>query len=451
MSAKAKNPTLREFAKYVSSSVIAMIGLSCYVLADTFFISLDLGDTGLAALNFASPSFSLVFALGMLFGVGGATRFAIHKGAKETESGNRVFTHTVVAVGCFAIVFVLVGIFLNGQVASLLGANGETFDLSKTYVRIILCFAPFFMYNIVFQNFVRNDGGPRLAMIATFSGNVFNIVFDYILIFPAKLHMLGAALATGFSPIVSILILSIFVFRKKNTFKLTKTKPSLRVLGGMAKLGLASFIAECSFGVVMLVFNKLFDRIGTTTAVAAYGIVVNVYFVVNAIFNGIATGTQPMISFSHGEGDRKKIRTVLKYGLITTACAAALIYLALFFGAEGIAGIFNMKGSLQVQNIATQGIRLYFVSALFAGFNLLFSSFFAASDKGLCSQTVTLLKGLVAVIPLALVFSHFWGMTGLWLATPVAELVTLAVSVAMYFATQRKLAYCTKTQLYVRE
>lgn len=303
---KTKNTTLREFAKYVSANVIAMIGISCYILADTFFISLNLGDTGLAALNFSSPSFSLVFSLGMLFGVGGATKFAIHKGAKDTDKGNKVFTHTVIVVGVISLIFVLIGAFLNGQVASLLGATGDTYELSKTYVQIILCFAPFFMYSNVFQNFVRNDGGPRLAMIATLSGNLFNIVFDYILIFPAKLGMLGAALATGFSPIVSILILSLFFIRKKNTFKLTKTKFSFRTVGDIARLGLASFIAELAFGVVLLIFNKLFDSIGGTVAVAAYGIIVNVYYVTNAIFNGISSGTQPMISFSYGESDHKK-------------------------------------------------------------------------------------------------------------------------------------------------
>lgn len=451
MKNKQPNATLKEFAKYVSANVIAMIGISCYILADTLFISLDMGDTGLAALNFSSPTFSLVFSLGMLFGVGGATKFAIHKGAKDTDKGNKVFTHTVIIVGVISMIFVLIGAFLNGQVASLLGASGDTYELSKIYVQIILCFAPFFMYSNVFQNFVRNDGGPRLSMIATLSGNLFNIVFDYVLIFPAKLGMLGAALATGFSPIVSILILSLFVIRKKNTFKLTKTRFSFRTLGDIARLGLASFIAELSFGVVLLIFNKLFDSIGGTIAVAAYGIIVNVYYVTNAIFNGISSGTQPMISFSYGESDHKKIRKVLKYALVTTACTAVIIYVALFFGAGGIAQIFNKKGAPEVQNIATLGIRLYFISVLFSGFNLLFSCYFAASNKGLYAQIVTLMRGIITIIPLAFIFANLWNMTGLWLATPAAELITLAVTLTIFFVNKKKNSVPTQAQLYIKE
>lgn len=157
-----KNQTLKEFFKYVSANVIAMIGLSCYILADTFFISLSLGKTGLASLNLALPSFSIVFSIGLMFGIGGSTKFAIYKGAGDVKSANRVFTHTVFVVACFAVVFVLLGAFLSGPVASFLGADGETFSGSKTYVQIILCFAPFFMFNNVLQNFIRNDARPDL-------------------------------------------------------------------------------------------------------------------------------------------------------------------------------------------------------------------------------------------------------------------------------------------------
>ena len=454
-----KNQTLKEFFKYVSANVIAMIGLSCYILADTFFISLSLGKTGLASLNLAMPSFSIVFSIGLMFGIGGSTKFAIYKGAGDVKSANRVFTHTVFVVACFAVVFVLLGAFLSGPVASLLGADGKTFSGSKTYVQIILCFAPFFMFNNVLQNFIRNDGAPRLAMTASLLGNLFNIVFDYVFIFPCKLGMLGAALATGISPVISMLILMIFFFRKKNTFRLEKTKLSLSVFGEIISLGLASFIAEFGFGLVMMLINKLFKSLGGDTAVAAFGmmmsplspywlpavaaafaIVVNVFYVINAIFNGISAGTQPIISFSYGQHDFTRIRQVLKYALITIGATAAVLYVALFFSADGIAAIFNTEKAEDLQILATTGIKLYFISSLFSGFNLLFSSYFSASDKGVCSQIVTLLRGVVLIIPLAYLFAHLWKITGLWLATPAAEMLTLVAAIIIFFVTRKKRA-----------
>ena len=448
---KKDTALLKEFTKYVSANIIAMIGLSCYILADTFFISLKMGQTGLAALNLSSPSFNIVFSIGMMFAVGGGTKFAIHKGAKNDADANKVFTHTVLIVALFAVVFVLLGIFASLPIAKFLGAEGDTLDYSKTYVQIILCFAPFFMYSNVFQNFVRNDGAPRLAMIASLAGNLFNIVFDYVLVFPCNLDMLGAALATGFSPIVSILILSLHVIRKKNSFHIAKTKLSLRTYGGICSLGFAPFINEIAFAIVLLVFNGLFKRLGGDTAIAAYTIIINVFYVVNSIFNGVANGTQPMISFSYGENDLLKIRKILRYALVTVASIAVVVYVTIFFGADGIAHIFNTQGVEALQSAATKGMRLFFISSLFSGFNLLFSYYFSASNKGGYAQLITLLRGLVTVIPIAYLFSHLWQMTGLWLATPAAELLTLAVTLCIFFITRAKKEELIPCPEYERE
>ena len=138
-----KNQTLKEFFKYVSANVIAMIGLSCYILADTFFISLSLGKTGLASLNLAMPSFSIVFSIGLMFGIGGSTKFAIYKGAGDVKSANRVFTHTVFIVACFAVVFVLLGAFLSGPVASFSARTAKRFRGARPTCRLYFALRPF--------------------------------------------------------------------------------------------------------------------------------------------------------------------------------------------------------------------------------------------------------------------------------------------------------------------
>ena len=187
-----------------------------------------------------------------------------------------------------------------------------------------------------------------------------------------------------------------------------------------------------------MVFNGLFKRLGGDTAIAAYAIIINVFYVVNSVFNGIANGTQPMISFSYGQSDHQKIRRILRYALITVASVAVVLYLAIFFGANGIASIFNTQGVKELQDAATLGMRLFFISSLFSGFNLLFSYYFSASNKGGYAQLITVLRGLVTIIPIAYLFSYLWKMTGLWLATPAAELVTLAVTLTIFILTRSK-------------
>lgn len=445
------NHVLKEFAKYVSANVIAMIGLSCYILADTFFVSLKLGETGLAALNLSMPAFNMVFALGMLFAVGGGAKMAMCKGAGDNSGANKIFTHTVTITALFAVIFLILGLTIPGPIATMLGAEGATYQNSKIYVQIILCFAPFFMFSNVFQNFVRNDNAPRLAMIASLAGNLFNIVFDYVLVFPCNMDMLGAALATGFSPIVSLLILSIHFFRKKNSFRFEKTKLSIKTYGQICTLGLSTFIGELTAAIVLLVFNSLFKKFGGDTAVAAYAIIINVFYVTNAIYNGISQGTQPMISFSYGESNHLKIKQVLRYALITTGVVAIIEYIVLFFGADTIVTIFNSEGKEQLQEIAVLGVRLYFISVLFAGFNQLFSAYFTASNKGFYAQIITLLKGLVTILPIVYLFSYLWEMTGMWIATPVADCLTMLCALAMFLATKPKKAELIPHNAYHRE
>lgn len=444
-----KNTALKEFAKYVSSSMISMIGLSCYILADTFFISLGMGETGLAALNISCPSFSIVFSLGLLFGIGGSTKFAIHRGAKETDKANKVFTHTILVVGVFAVLFILMGAFLSEQISYALGADADTIAYCNDYVQIILCFAPFFMFNTVFQNFIRNDGAPRLAMVAILVGNLFNILFDWVFVFPCKLNMLGAALATGISPVISILILSVFFIRKKNSFRLIKCKISPRTIFQFTALGIPSFLSELSTGIIMIIFNKLLYDLGQNTAVAAFSIVMNVAYVVNAIINGVTQGSQPIISYNYGEGNYQKIRSTLKYALITISALAIISYIVVCSGADVITKIFNSEGSTELQKIAPLGLRLFFIYSLIACFNILFAGYFSASNKALYSQLITLTRCYVTIIPLAYLFAHLFGMTGLWLSMTAAEIITLALTLTLFFKHKRVKLYSQPA--YVRE
>ena len=161
----------REFAKYTSLNVMGMIGLSCYILADTFFVSMGLGTNGLAALNLAIPVYSFIHGSGLMIGMGGGTKYAIRKSQQDHKAANRTFTNAVYLASLFAVLFVLAGLFLPGTIASLFGAEGDVLDMSKTYLQVILLFAPAFLMNNVLLCFVRNDGAPQLSMAAMIGGS----------------------------------------------------------------------------------------------------------------------------------------------------------------------------------------------------------------------------------------------------------------------------------------
>lgn len=157
---------LKEFARYTSLNVLGMIGLSCYILADTFFISLGLGADGLAALNLAIPIYSFINGSGLMIGMGGGTRYSILKSQGNHREANRVFTNVLYLAAVLAFLFVAAGLLFAGDIVRLFGGTGNVFTMSRTYLRVILLFAPAFLMNNVLLCFVRNDGAPQLSMAA---------------------------------------------------------------------------------------------------------------------------------------------------------------------------------------------------------------------------------------------------------------------------------------------
>ena len=176
---------LKRFSKYVFQSVAGMVGISVYVLADTFFISVYSGADGLAVLNLILPVFGIIYAIGAMIGIGSATRYGINK-AKGENVDYYFFQSIGWSILC-SIPFVLLGLFIPGKVLALLGADADLVALGKTYIRIILMAAPFFMCNYTVTAFARNDNATSIAMTGSIAGSIFNIIFDYIFIFPVGL------------------------------------------------------------------------------------------------------------------------------------------------------------------------------------------------------------------------------------------------------------------------
>lgn len=371
----------RDFAKYASLNVMGMIGLSCYILADTFFVSKGLGTNGLTALNLAIPIYSFIHGSGLMIGMGGGTKYSIQKSQKNHEAANRIFTNAVCLAAVFAAFFVLVGIFFSGTIISLFGANDSVFDMSKTYLQVILLFAPAFLMNNVLLCFVRNDGAPQLSMAAMIGGSLSNVVLDWVFIFPCQMGIFGAVFATGLAPIISMLILSPHFIRKKNQFHFTKCKPKGKLFAGILSSGIPSLVTEVSSGVVMIVFNSIILHLEGNVGVAAYGVIANLSLVVIAIYTGIAQGIQPIISRNYGVKNLGNVHATMRYALITMLLFSVVIYMVVLFGAWQIADIFNSEQNAMLQNIATEGLRLYFTACPFAGFNVIISMYFTSTER----------------------------------------------------------------------
>ncbi|HKL80630.1 MAG TPA: MATE family efflux transporter [Mobilitalea sp.] len=421
----------RNFVKYVSLNVLGMIGLSCYILADTFFVSKALGATGLAALNFSISIYSVIHGIGLMIGIGGATRYSILRSQNEDKRANIVFTTCMKLGIVLGIILAIIGIFGSKSLATLLGADISTLPLTKTYLTTILCFSPFFIVNNILLAFVRNDNNPKLSMIAMLTGSFMNIVLDYIFMFPLGMGMFGAAFATGLAPIISISIMSIHFIKGKNNFSFINTKIIWISIYDILTLGLAAFIAEVSSAVVLITFNLVILRLKGNTGVASYGIVANLALVGVSIFTGIAHGIQPIVSNGYGMNNYVVIKKVMKYALITSLSIASFIYLAVFYNADKIIGIFNNEQNLEVAQIAKTGLQIYFLGFFFAGLNIIIAMYLSATERPMYAFIISISRGCIIIVPLVLLLSSILNMTGIWLAFVLAECAVTIITIVV--------------------
>ena len=432
-----REENVKKFSKYVSQNILGMIGFSCYVLADSYFISVAKGADGLTALNLVMPLYSIIFSIGEMIGVGSAIRYAIGKIKKDADA-DKYFWNALIWCIMISVIFICAGVFFSKDIMRILGADEHIISVGNNYTKIFMCFAPMFMCNYVTNAFVRNDGAPGIAMCATLFSSLFNIVFDYILMFPMNLGMEGAALATALSPIIGMGICCIHFFSKKSSVRMVVCRPSFKRLVAGSQLGVSAFVGEMSSAVITLAFNYVILRLTGNVGVAAYGVVANIAIVTTAVFNGVAQGSQPLISECFGKGDKAGCAQLKKLGYVTAFVLAAIMYSVLFIFASQFVSVFNSEGSEMLRLYATDGMKLYFIGIFFAGINIVGGGAFSATEDAVKAAVVSVARGFVLIVGAVFVMSAVFGMTGVWLAYAVAEGMTTFIMVLMVLGERKK-------------
>ena len=404
---------MKNFIHYVSHSIAGMIGISVYILADTYFIASYSGSDGLAVLNLVLPLYGMMNALGSMIGIGSATRYSIRKARGKDVSS--FFLQAVFWNAVFSIPFLLAGLFFSREILALLGADRELQELGIPYLRTILPFAFFYMVNYTTSAYVRNDNNPSIAM-----------------------GLAGAALATGISPIVGSAFCLIHYCGKKNTVPFGWQTPRFKHLCACCQLGLSNFVGEIASAVTIATFNMLILNLSGNTGIAAYGVISNVSSVCNAIYNGLAQGVQPLMSHSYGKKDKHLLQKYLQYGIVTALLISVIILFFVNYKSDFFIALFNSENNPDLYVYAKEGIRLYFWAFLFVGINTLLVSYFSATNNPKPAFLSSLIRGTFAIVFFALLLSYFWKMVGVWLAFPCSEAFSLLLILYYYKKEQKE-------------
>ena len=414
------------------SAIASTIVTTVYSTVDMICVGHSAGPLGAASIACVNPLWALMFAFGVMTGVGGAVMMANRRGAGNEKSANEYYTVAVIICFIFsAILVTCYAIFLD-PLLKLFGATGEVLTLSREYMRAMLFSVPTFTMCACFATFARNDGEALIPTVATIVGGIINIILDVVLVFPCGLGVKGAGLATGIGQTVAFLIVLSYFFTKKCNLKFTKVEHIAPVVSKIVTLGFAAFLIEITSGITTAVHNILITDNLSNAHLAVYGTTATLIIMFVCLFNGIGTAMQPLVATAYGARNSERVGKTLRLAFLTAAAMSVLFFAVCQIFPTTILKIY-MKVDESVLAVGPRIVRLYSISLLFVAFSMVCNYYFQSTlMRGAC-VLVSMLRGLI--FPLIFVFTLplLLGYDYIWLAVPVAEICTTLIALLIFF------------------
>lgn len=431
----------RRLLMFTYPSIIMLVVSSVYGVVDGFFVSNFVGKTAFTAVNLIYPVLIILGSAGFMFGTGGGALIAKTMGEGKRELADRQFSLIVyVSVGCGVILSAL-GILLIRPLAVMLGATGQLLEDSVVYARIILLAIPAYILQYEFQCLFATAGKPSLGLIVTVLAGVTNMALDGLFVAVLQWGLEGAAAATALSQVVGGVVPMIYFAGKNSSLlKLGKTSFDKQVLGKTCMNGSSELLSNISMSVVSILYNFQLLRFAGEDGVAAYGVLMYVSLIFQAVFIGYAVGSAPVVSYHYGAGNREELHSLLKKSLILIGIFSFLMFGAALVLASPLSKIF-VGYDRELYLLTVRAFGLFSFSFLFSGFAILGSSFFTALNDGPVSAAISFLRTMVFQVAAVIIFPMFWKVDGIWISIAAAELLAMFAALAFLKVKRKKYHY----------
>lgn len=433
--------TCKKLLRLVMPSVFMMIFTSIYGVVDGFFVSNYVGKTSFTAVNFIMPVLMILGSLGFMFGTGGSALIAVTLGEGKPEKARRLFSLIVYASVISGTLLTLLGFVFLRPIAVWLGATGQLLADCVLYGRIILLAIPAFILQYEFQCLFATAQKPGLGLFITIAAGCTNMVLDAW--FVAILHwgLAGAATATALSQCVGgVLPLFYFAFPNKSLLRLVKTSFDKGALLKTCVNGSSELMSNISISIVSMLYNGQLLKYAGENGVAAYGVLMYVSMIFQAIYIGYSVGAAPVISYHYGAQNHKELKGLLKRSLLLVGIFSVAMFLASYAMAAPVAGVF-VGYDTALLNLTTRAFGIFSFSFLFSGYAIFGSSFFTALNDGPVSAAISFLRTMVFQIAAVLLLPLFWGTDGIWFSIVFAELMAVAVTALFLLGKRKKYHY----------
>lgn len=431
-----KNGNIKKiFLHYAFPSLFAMLGNALYLIVDGIFIGRGIGANALAVVTMASPVMEFILAFTIFVCMGASTIISMKFAQNKVDEANNIFSIALLLMFGFSITLAIFGNLFLEELALMLGATELLLGGVKEYLFILCTFSFTLALSYGLSVIVRNDGNPRITMIAMVIGAITNITLDYVFIYIFKWGITGAAIATSLGQIFSVFILLSHFILKKGQLKLVKPQFSFKILKDISTIGVSAFIQELSLGIVTFTFTVTTLKYLGEIGVSAYGIIAYVALFVFMAFLGIAQGIQPIVSYNHGANEPRRIKHALKLGLITNLSLGILFFLICLLVPGSIAKIFA-SSDINLISMTIRPLQIYAIAFIFTGMNITFSTYFLAVEEVKYSNIVSLSRSVILTVFFLLTLPVFMGPTGIWLSIILSEAITLLVAFSLYRRTK---------------
>jgi len=427
----------KTFSKYVSLTIVGLISSTIVILVDYIFVAQAMGQDGLAALSLVTPVYTIVLGFGMILGIGGGAKYAEYAAKGEQEEANKHFTLSVKLGAIFSVFLILAGLFFAIPITQLVGAEGYLVHLAADYVRVALLGSPIFLLYFMLLSFERNDNSPKVAMVVGLIASIGNIILDYIFIIVLDLGTGGVVGATLVAMTCSLLFLCIYRLRYKANYAFVRTHFVFSKIRTICAVGAPFLLNVMMYSFLIITFNLTLLRFVGEVGVAAFGIITMLTFLIQQFFEGVGQGMQPIASYCYGRSYSNDLKKLVRYGVLTNIFFAIIAISMTFLFADNVVAFFNAEGVAELANLSGQGIRIYFLALAFFGTTVVAVSFLSVTSSPTFGLAVSILQGGGIAIPLVLIMSRIFGVTGVWATYPLAEFVLSIVSVIFLVRANR--------------
>lgn len=435
-----KPVTLKNILKFAIPTIAMTVFMSFYTMVDGLFVSNLIGTNALSAINLTAPIIQLVTAISTMLATGGSAVIMKKMGKQKVKEAKEDFTFLI-------LVNVIVGFIMCGLgyilMEDIFAGMNLSFDVAGYCIEYLSCYLLFTVPILLMNNFTLYmiaSEKATLSFICSVAGGVFNIILDYIFIAEFNMGIKGAAIATGMGYSVTAIV-GLFIFsNKKNLLHFTKPVFRFKVLFRAATNGCSEMATALVTGIVTMMFNWTMLTFVGENGVAAVTIIMYVLMFASSLYTGYTYGVAPMISFYHGEKNYPKLKKLVIISIKVIAVISIVTVVASFFLTKPLVSIFAHPDN-PVYSLAVTGNRICTIALFFIGFNIFTSGMFTALSNGIISAILAFSRSFVFMMITMLVLPVLLGVNGIWLATPVAEFMALALSLGMFIKYKKRYHY----------